>query len=138
MCIRDSPEINRIAIGNADGQIETMSPTGGDRRVLTSASDNARFQFPAWSPDGRRLALIGNRTLGGAIYVLEDAARSGGLRDHQVYYSVEEAPVYLFWSPDNRNLGFLANRDRNLLSLNVVATDEALSLIHISEPTRPY
>lgn len=120
-----APEINRIAIVNADGQIETMSPTGGDRRVLTSASDNARFQFPAWSPDGRRLALIGNRTLGGAIYVLEDAARSGGLRDHQVYYSVEEAPVYLFWSPDNRNLGFLANRDRNLLSLNVVATDEA-------------
>ena len=96
-----------------------------DRRVLTLASDNARFQFPAWSPDGRRLALIGNRTLGGAIYVLEDAARSGGLRDRQVYYSVEEAPVYLFWSPDNRNLGFLANRDRNLLSLNVVATDEA-------------
>lgn len=116
-------QVNRIAIINNDGQIETMSPTGDDRRVLTLASDQSRFQFPAWSPDGRRVAMIGNRTLGGAIYVLEDAARSGVLRDHQVYYSVEEAPVYLFWSPDSQNLGFLANQDRNLLSLNVVAGD---------------
>lgn len=120
-----TPEINRIAIVNADGQVETMSPSGEDRRALTLTGDNARFQFPTWSPDGHRLALIGNRMLGGAIYVLDDAARSDGLRDHQVYYSAEEAPVYLFWSPDSRNLGFLANRDRNSLSLNVVAGDGA-------------
>lgn len=121
--VEEASQINRIVIVNADSQIETMSPTGNDRRVLTLASDNARFQFPAWSPDGRRLAMIGNRTLGGAIYVLDDAARFDGLRDHQVYYSAEESPVYLYWSPDSRNLGFLANEGRNLLSLNVVAGD---------------
>ena len=118
-----APEVNRIAIINRDGQIETMSPLGDDRRVLTLASDNSRFQFPAWSPDGRRVAMIGNRTVGGAIYVLDDTARSGGLRDNQVYYSVEETPVYLYWSPDSENLGFLANQDRDSLSLNVVAGD---------------
>lgn len=120
-----SPAVNRIAIVNQDGQIETMSPSGADRRVLTLASDQTSFQFPTWSPDGKQIAIIGTRALSGAIYVLNDAARTGILRDHQLYYSVNELPIYLFWSPDNQNLGFLANRPRDSLSLNVIAGDGA-------------
>ncbi len=118
-----SSAVNRIAIINQDGQIETMSPTGGDRRVLTLASDQTSFQFPTWSPDGKQVAIIGTRALSGAIYVLNDAARTGTLRDHQLYYSVTEPPIYLFWSPDNQNLGFLASRPRDSLSFNVIAGD---------------
>ncbi|MBP6016012.1 MAG: PD40 domain-containing protein [Candidatus Promineofilum sp.] len=117
------PTVNRIAVINQDGQIETMSPFGDDRRVLTLESDQTSFQFPTWSPDDKQVAIIGTRAMSGAIYVLNDAARTGTLRDHQIYYSANEPPIYLFWSPDNQNLGFLANRPRNSLSLNVIAGD---------------
>lgn len=117
------PQVNRIAIVNAQGQIETMSPTGDDRRVLTLRSDDTAFQFPAWAPDGRRLAVIGSDAAGGAIYLLEDAARVGSLAEHRLYASAREAPIYLFWSPDSSHLAFLANYRRDLMGLNVVAGD---------------
>lgn len=119
----DAPQVNRIAIVNAQGQIETMGPSGDDRRVLTLRSDDTAFQFPAWAPDGRRLAVIGSDNTGGAIYLLEDAARVGSLAEHQLYASAREAPFYLFWSPDSSNLAFLANHTRDLMGLNVVAGD---------------
>ncbi len=115
--------VNRIAIVNGEGQIETMSPTGEDRRVLTLRSDNTFFQFPAWAPDGRHLAVVGGRSLGGGIYVLEDAARTGALEERQIYFSNDNAPFYLYWSPDSRNVAFLANYARNLIGLNIVAGD---------------
>ena len=118
-----APQVNRVAIVNAQGQIETMAPTGDDRRVLTLRSDDAAFQFPAWAPDGLRLAVIGSDNVGGAIYVLEDAARVGTLAEHRLYASVREVPFYLFWSPDSSHLAFLANYSRDLMGLNVVAGD---------------
>ncbi len=118
-----APAINRIALINNDGQIETVSPDGDDRRILTLASDDTTFQFPAWAPDSRRLAVIGGRTVGGGIYVLDDAARTGSLGDHLIYYSADRTPFYLFWSPDSQNLAFLANHPRNTMGLNVVPGD---------------
>jgi TolB protein len=117
------PEINRIALINSDGQLETMSPDGEDRRILTLASDETSFLFPAWAPDSRRLAVIGSRTVGGGIYVLDDAARTGSLGAHMIYYSADRTPFYLFWSPDSQNLAFLANHPRNTMGLNVIAGD---------------
>ena len=117
------PEINRIALINENGQLETMSPSGEDRRVLTLASDNTRFQFPAWSPDGQRLAIIGSRTTGGSIFVLEDAARTGTLRENQIYFDANRTPIYLYWSPTSENLAFLSNEPRDSLGLNVIASD---------------
>jgi TolB protein len=117
-------EVNRIAIINGDGQIETMSPNGEDRRVLTRASDDAIFQFPAWAPDSRRLAVVGEGFGGGAIYVLDDVVRTEGtLDERQVYFSADNTPFYLYWSPDSRNLAFLANHSRNTMGLSVVAGD---------------
>lgn len=118
-------EINRIAIVNSDSQIETMSPGGEDRRTLTLPSDNMLFELPTWTPDGERLAFIGNRMSGGGIYVLEDIARQGSLLDHQVYFSAAEPPIYLYWSPDSTRMGFLTNHARGLLGLNVIAGDGA-------------
>lgn len=116
-------QINRIAIINHEGQIETLSPTGADRRVLTLRSDRTFFQFPAWAPDGRRLAVVGNQPSGGSIYVLDDVARLGPLAERQVYFSDDQPPFYLYWSPDSSHVAFLANHSRNLAGLNVVAGD---------------
>lgn len=117
------PEINRIAIVNSDGQIETMSPSGEDRRALTLPSDNMLFELPTWTPDGERLAVIGNRMSGSGIYVLEDVPRQGSLIDHQVYFSALEPPIYLYWSPDNLKMGVLTNHARGVLGLNIIAGD---------------
>ena len=118
-----APLVNRIAIVNAQEQIETMSPTGDNRRVLTLRSDNTAFQYPAWAPDGRHLAVIGSNNAGGAIYALEDAARVGSLAKHRLYASNREVPFYLFWSPDSSHLAFLANHAGDQLGLNVVVGD---------------
>jgi TolB protein len=115
--------VNRIAIVNGHGQVETMTPDGQERRRLTLPDNELFFQFPAWSPDDQYLAVVGSGFNGGAIYILEDADQAGELGDSLVYFSADKQPFYLFWSPDSRNLGFLANHTRNTVSLNVVAGD---------------
>ena len=117
------PAINRIVIVNAEGQVETLSPTGQDRRVLTSEGQSVFFQFPAWSPDGRRLAVIGTRLSGGGIYVLPDVVGADNMPESQVYFSADETPIYLYWSPDNAKLAFLANQPRNQMGLKVINSD---------------
>ena len=119
------PAVNRIVIVNAQGQVETLSPTGQDRRVLTSEGRSVFFQFPAWSPDGRRLAVIGTRLNGGGIYVLPDVVGADNMPENQVYFSADETPIYLYWSPDNANLAFLANQSRNRMGLKVIGSDGA-------------
>lgn len=123
----DLPEVNRIAIINPDGQLETMSPTGADRRVLTSRADKISFWQPVWSPDGRHLAVIGNRSGGSGIYMLEDVPQveARSLTDYQVYDSGDQPPFYLYWSPDGRELGYLAQHSRELVGLAVVSGDGA-------------
>jgi TolB protein len=117
--------INRIAIVNGEGQIETLSPTGEDRRSLTDDDDNTFFQFPAWSPDGSRIAVIGSRFVGGGVYVFEDVETGAPAADSQVYFSADEMPFYLYWSPDSSHLAFLANYERTSMGLNVIAGDGA-------------
>ena len=117
------PAVNRIVIVNAEGQVETLSPTGQERRVLTSEGQSVFFQFPAWSPDGRRLAVIGTRLNGGGIYVLPDVVGADIMPESQVYFSADETPIYLYWSPDNTKLAFLANQPRNRMGLKVINSD---------------
>jgi len=121
----DGPVVNRIAIVNADGQVETLSPGGGERRVLTREGEETFFQFPTWSPDGRRLAVIGSTFTGGGIYVLPDETSGATLDEREIYFSNNETPFYLYWSPDSERLAFLANRSRNTMGLKIIAGDGA-------------
>lgn len=114
------PAVNRIVIVNSDGQVETLAPDGQDRRVLTRQGNTVFFQFPAWSPDGRRLAIIGSRRTGGGIYVLPDEIGADNRPEGQVYFSADETPIYLYWSPDGANLAFLANQARNQMGLKII------------------
>jgi TolB protein len=114
------PAVNRIVIVNGDGQVETLAPDGQDRRVLTRQGSTVFFQFPAWSPDGRRLAIIGSRLTGGGIYVLPDEVGADNAPEGQVYFSADETPIYLYWSPDGANLAFLANQARNQMGLKII------------------
>ena len=62
-----SPDRSEIAFVSG-GDIWTVSASGGEARLLVS--NPANESRPIFSPDGRKLAFISNRTGGGDIYVL--------------------------------------------------------------------
>ncbi|MFO7664063.1 MAG: hypothetical protein R6X18_15920 [Chloroflexota bacterium] len=116
-------DVNRIVFVNGDKQIETISPDGDDRRILSASSDDRSYLFPAWSSDGLRLAAIGSRREGSGIYIFGDNSMATPSSGQELYYSANEAPFYLYWSPDSTTLAFLANQPRNTIGLNIVRSD---------------
>lgn len=99
---------NRLVLVNTAGQIETVAPTGEQRRTLT-ASDMF-YQFPSWSPEDDAIAVIGSDGSRGGIFVLEDSADS---RPRTIYQDAD-APIYHYWSPDGTQISFIANHSRSL------------------------
>lgn len=111
--------INRIAYIDEDGQIVAISPDGSDAQQLTDAP--LRFQFPAWSPDGRSIAAIGLNRAGAGVFVLSGSAKENtGLEP--LYVDNEQGPFYLYWSPDSRQVGFLASHPDGM-GLHLVQAD---------------
>jgi tricorn protease len=70
-----SPDRSEIAFASG-GDIWTVPLGGGDARLLVSHA--ATESHPVYSPDGRTLALVSDRTGGGDVYLLTIA--SGDLR----------------------------------------------------------
>jgi TolB protein len=96
--------INRIAYITLDQQLATIAPDGTGQNLLTTGS--RFFQFPAWSPDGSNVAVIGTGENEVGVYVAPDTT---GTELQVLYESVDEAPFYLYWSPDSDRVTFLAN-----------------------------
>lgn len=124
-----SQRVNRIAFINPNGELETVSPDGNDRRLLTLG--DRYFQFPAWSPDGRRVAAVGGAPDGSAgVFVFEDESGDAPYPSppRAIYESDREAPIYVFWSPDGRHLSFITNRpNEQSLGLHVASVTDAMS-----------
>ena len=62
-----SPDRSEIAFVSG-GDIWTVPATGGEARLLVAHSANE--SRPLYSPDGKKLAFISNRTGSGDIYIL--------------------------------------------------------------------
>ena len=97
---------NRIAFITLNGELASINPDGSDMQVLTDGQH--RLQFPAWSPDGEKIAAIGADVEGGFIDIFQGSEVS------EVYRSAIEPPFYLYWAPDSSKVSFLANRDGGL------------------------
>ena len=112
--------INRIVFVDAAGRVGTVAPDGNRSRLLTEAG--ASYQFPAWSPDNRQIAAVGNDGSEGGVYVWADEANA---TRGELYSSRRRLPIYLYWSPDGANLAFLANQARNQMGLKIIDGDGA-------------
>lgn len=96
--------VGRIAFIRPDGQLATMNSDGSDLRRLTDEA--LEFGFPAWSPDGQQVAVVG----GGKVLLVSVADGTSNVgRSLEAYDNSAEAPFYLYWSPDSRHVAFLAN-----------------------------
>ena len=94
----------RIAFITPEGQLATVTSSGEELSLLSSLE--ARLQFPAWSPDGLRIAVVGSDTEGGFVRLYEDVAGSVPI---EIYRSPNQTPFYLYWSPDSKHVSLLAN-----------------------------
>jgi len=112
----------RIAVIGSNGSLATMDGHGGSS-VTYSAPDVA-FSFPTWSPDGTRIAALGNTGSESAVYVF--AARADGTaaapEPAVLYRSAGAPPFYLYWAPDSQKVAFLA-QEADAISLQVAPAD---------------
>lgn len=96
--------VNRIAYVGPDQQLYTVDPDGSDRRKLTE--DDRLFQFPAWSPDGTKIGIVGEDTL--FTFLDIDGAQTND--QYEILYQDEaDRPFYIYWAPDGDEVGFLTN-----------------------------
>ncbi|HDP94819.1 MAG TPA: hypothetical protein ENN40_05600 [Candidatus Aminicenantes bacterium] len=104
------------AVFDARGDIYTVPAEKGITYNLTR-SQGVREMFPAWSPDGKAIACISDRTGDYEIFLLDPAAKTPPrqlTRDHKVW---KYPPS---WSPDGASLLF-ADMNRKLQLLDVAS-----------------
>jgi dipeptidyl aminopeptidase/acylaminoacyl peptidase len=112
--------------------------TSPDARQLTRGKKAS--SSPAWSPDGRRLAFISDRTDKRQIYLISP---DGGEAEPLTTDAKESAPegVSSFaWSPDGKSIAFAANdpktealkdRDKKYGEFQVVDQDHRMTHLHV-------
>ncbi len=118
---------NRIAFINLEGQLETTSPDGQERRTLSQAS--RFFQFPAWSPDDRNIATIGGSRNGASVFAFrdEDNPDLGKYGSGQLLFNRRgQVPIYLNWAPNSSAITFIAIAPpQQSFGLHVVALERS-------------
>lgn len=115
--------VPHIAYVDEAGTLTVVDPTGAERTTLGSPSTT--FRFPAFSPDGLRVAAIGEAGAHGTIqlFAMPGSQSAGRSPDPTIAYDDARAlPFYLYWSPDGSRIAFLTTSTGPLL-LRVVPTD---------------
>ncbi|MBV9625587.1 MAG: PD40 domain-containing protein, partial [Acidobacteria bacterium] len=102
------------AVFSARGDVFTVPAKEGSIRSLT-ATPGIRERKVAWSPDGRLIAYVSDRTGEDEIYVIP---QDGLGKEQQItsgYKGFKFSPV---WSPDSRKIAW-ADKDQNLWWIDI-------------------
>ena len=125
----------RIAVVDAAGALTTLDDRGGS--VVPHPVNGVSFVFPAWSPDGTRVAAIGGASDNGGVYVFQ--ARGEGFADpaaatapQVLYRSPDRPPFYLYWTPDSRQVTFLTTEPEGL-AMRVAPADASAEATVVRE-----
>jgi len=95
-----------LAFVAPDGRLAWLP--AGEARIRTIGSPTGRHAFPAWSPDGRRLAVIVRDADGARAEVVDlgvaGAGAGGGARRAVWFEEADEPVIYLDWADDGASL----------------------------------
>jgi len=120
-----APPGARLAAVDSAGALTTIDVSDGS--VVSYPVPGVAFQFPAWSPDGSRIAAIGQAADGTGVYVFTARAAGTTATDPLVVYrSPDRPPFYLYWAPDSRLLTFLTTEPDGL-ALRIAPADAGAS-----------
>ena len=109
------PSAKRI-VAEAHGQIVSIPVENGDVRVIEN-QPGSRATLPVWSPDGKQVAFVSDRSGESEIW-LTDAA--GGITPRQLTRGMKAQALNLLWSPDGK---WLAAQDRTSRTLLIDTTN---------------
>jgi tricorn protease len=124
------PSGKRIAV-EARGQILSIAAQNGDMRVVEN-KPGARAAYPSWSPDGKKIAYISDRSGENEIWLADAISES----DPQQLTKGLAANTYsLAWSGDGK---YLATGDRNGRTLIVDAISGVIKVVNQAPGTASY
>jgi TolB protein len=112
------PDPGLLAVVDAEGALATVDATGGSR--IAFGAPGGAAQFPAWSPDGTRIAAT--RSTGGGGGSVDVFTTSEPSAVSEVYSSASRPPFYLSWSPDGGHVTFLTTEPDGI-ALRVAPAD---------------
>jgi dipeptidyl aminopeptidase/acylaminoacyl peptidase len=105
----------------------------GTARQLTNAKKSS--SQPAWSPDGRTLAFVSDRTDKRQIYLIDP---TGG--EAEALTSQEDGVASFAWSPDGKQIAFTAaepkpqaikDRDKKYGEFEVIDQDQTMTHLYV-------
>lgn len=106
----------------SSGFMNVVNEDGSGRRRIGDV--NAEARFPAWSPDGSKIAYVKSRFVGGTrvsdIFVIN----ANGSGERQLTNSGSDTQPT--WSPDGSRIAFISRRDgaASLYVMNAGGTDQ--------------
>jgi WD40-like Beta Propeller Repeat len=116
-----APDRARLAVVDGSGHLRTVDRSGGS--VISYGRPGTTFSFPAWSPDGTRIAVIGASAGEIDLDVFPVVAQGAGAADPTVvYHGIASPPFYFYWAPDSQRLAFLTT-ETDGLSLRIAPAD---------------
>ncbi|MBW3596731.1 MAG: hypothetical protein KY475_05585 [Planctomycetes bacterium] len=102
------PQLTLTAASTRHGRIDVIKFDSKGAELELLVADPKAVMEPAWSPDGRLLAVVAFRTGVGQIFVMDRDTRS--VINLTKTESYERLPA---WSPDGTQLAFTSNRSGN-------------------------